>query len=843
MKNQDRLFSERYWLPVFGLGAIVFLAAALAGAYFIWDSKAEDDQNIQKIQEFNSASIRLLFFSQKVVTADVDAISALVSTSDGMDQIIEHLVQADDFTKEQLANEYAAAAEAWSSIHNKVAQISELESSLNLLEMHRQTLDERSVVAQQVLGGLVVRMIAQGGKEDQVSMLRDHAMLLRQMSKNMQQFLQEEQSDSRFYDAYRSDIVNFYDKYGEVSSVQRTTGLAALAGDEELIAGIQAVYEYVESLRIEDPELLTAAEAVIQARKAHSDISFGLTGLSLTLDRMGQGIDVLSSARPLQPIYIIAILIAAVLCVAGFVVAQRRIAKKLLEAEQYANEKVQAAILRLLDELADLADGDLTVTTTVSEDFTGAIADSVNYTIDQLRQLVSRINSTAVQVSTAAQESQQTALHLAEASDHQAQEIAGVSAAINEMAVTIDQVSANAAESALVASKSVSIANNGAKLVQNTIHGMDTIREQIQDTSKRIKRLGESSQEIGDIVSLINDIADQTNILALNAAIQASMAGDAGRGFAVVADEVQRLAERSAGATKQIETLVKTIQTDTNEAVTSMEQTTSEVVSGARLALDAGVALEEIEGVSANIAELIQNISNAARQQASSAGHISNTMNVIQEITSQTSAGTGATAQAIGDLADMALELRESVAGFTLPDDMDTDGEVDDSVWLSADDMGVPVSALDIEEPEGVAGIDLDIGEMAEADTDVMTNIDLDIDEDLDVEAFNLADVDESYDLDEVANIDEVALDVEMESAEMDSAEIATEEVDEASELLDGLASMAEDESMSGGLDKDLDFSEEMLSLADSEEIDLLDDEFDLSDFDFVDEKEKDFVS
>jgi hypothetical protein len=218
----------------------------------------------------------------------------------------------------------------------------------------------------------------------------------------------------------------------------------------------------------------------------------------------------------------------------------------------------------------------------------------------------------------------------------------------------------------------VSIAHNGSEMVQNTIHGMDTIREQIQDTSKRIKRLGESTQEIGDIVSLINDIADQTNILALNAAIQASMAGDAGRGFAVVADEVQRLAERSAGATKQIGSLVKTIQTDTNEAVKSMEQTTTEVVSGARLAQDAGVALEEIEGVSANLAELIQNISNAARQQASSAGHISNTMNVIQEITSQTSAGTGATAHAIGDLADMALELREFVAGFKLPDEMNT---------------------------------------------------------------------------------------------------------------------------------------------------------------------------
>lgn len=346
----------------------------------------------------------------------------------------------------------------------------------------------------------------------------------------------------------------------------------------------------------------------------------------------------------------------------------RQIEAERAEQIDAENRRNQDAILRLLDELGDLADGDLTVQATVTEDFTGAIADSINYSIDQLRGLVATINQTAVQVSAAAQETQSTAMHLAEASEHQAQEIAGASAAVNEMAVSIDQVSANAAESAAVAERSVAIAHKGAEVVQNTISGMDTIREQIQETSKRIKRLGESSQEIGDIVSLINDIADQTNILALNAAIQASMAGEAGRGFAVVADEVQRLAERSAAATKQIEQLVKTIQTDTNEAVISMEQTTAEVVRGARLAQDAGVALGEIESVSRNLADLIQNISNAARQQAASAGHISNTMNVIQEITSQTTAGTIATARSIGNLAEMANELRQSVAGFKLPE-------------------------------------------------------------------------------------------------------------------------------------------------------------------------------
>lgn len=338
-------------------------------------------------------------------------------------------------------------------------------------------------------------------------------------------------------------------------------------------------------------------------------------------------------------------------------------------AEQASqNDRNQAAILQLLDEIADLAEGDLSIHASVTENFTGAIADSINFAIDQMRGLVSNINNLSRQVAKAASETQGTAGNLAKAAENQAKEIGAASQAINEMAVSIDQVSSNAAESAAVAERAVEIANKGADVVQDTIQGMDIIRGQIQETSKRIKRLGESSQEIGDIVSLINDIADQTNILSLNAAIQASMAGDAGRGFAVVADEVQRLAERSSAATKQIAALVKTIQTDTNEAVISMEQTTSEVVGGAKRAQDAGVALEEIESVSTSLAELIQNISNAARQQAASAGHVSNTMNVIQEITAQTVNSTEQTAASIGNLASMANEMRESVQGFKLPE-------------------------------------------------------------------------------------------------------------------------------------------------------------------------------
>ncbi len=337
------------------------------------------------------------------------------------------------------------------------------------------------------------------------------------------------------------------------------------------------------------------------------------------------------------------------------------------ETEQQ-NEENQAAILQLLDELADLADGDLGVQATVTESFTGAIADSINFSIDQMRGLVSKINETSGKVSSAADQTKNSVSALSEASQRQADEIADVSEAVNEMAVSIDMVSYNAAESSSVAERSVDIASKGAVVVQNTIDGMDNIRGQIQETAKRIKRLGESSQEIGDIVALINDIADQTNILSLNAAIQASMAGDAGKGFAVVADEVQRLAERSGAAAKQISALVKTIQSDTNEAVSSMEQTTAEVVQGTRLAQDAGVSLGEIEGVSKSLAEIIENISDAARQQAASAGKISNTMKSIQEISTAATDGTKETATAVGNLAEMTNELRSSVSGFKLPE-------------------------------------------------------------------------------------------------------------------------------------------------------------------------------
>lgn len=342
--------------------------------------------------------------------------------------------------------------------------------------------------------------------------------------------------------------------------------------------------------------------------------------------------------------------------------------KRHLEESERFNRRNQEAILRLLNEISTLADGDLTITATVTEDFTGAIADALNFSIESLRDLVVNINTTAAQITESAQRSRVIATQLTEASERQAQQISKAGQAIIGMANSVKKVSANAIESAEVAKKSVEIAGKGAKTVQATIAGMDTIREQIQETSKRIKRLGESVQEIGEIVSLIDDIADQTNILALNAAIQAAMAGEAGRGFAVVADEVQRLAERASNATKQIDALVKTIQSDTHEAIGSMEQSTANVVSGAKLAESAGEALVEIETVSVKLAAQIENISQTSRTQAAVASNISGTMSIIQEITMQTSQGTNETAAAIAKLAELANQLKTSVSGFKLPD-------------------------------------------------------------------------------------------------------------------------------------------------------------------------------
>ena len=349
----------------------------------------------------------------------------------------------------------------------------------------------------------------------------------------------------------------------------------------------------------------------------------------------------------------------------SFLSAERRRTQR----EAKSNQKNQNAIMKLLDEMSSLADGDLTVQASVTEDITGAIADSVNFAIEQLRELVKGIKFTAQEVAGSAMATRSSTSELAKAAAEQAEQVGEATKTVQKMAESFDSMARRSSESSEVARKSVDIAHTGGKKVRETIEGMDIIREQIQGTSKRVKRLGESSQEIGDIVELINGFAEQTNVLALNAAIQAASAGGAGKGFAVVADEVQQLAESATNSTRRIESLVQTIQTDTYEAVVSMESTISGVVSGARLAEDAGTALESIEQISKDLSGLIASISEEAHQQSANATDISELMKSVQKLSIQASEGSTLAANSVEELAELVMQLSDSVTDFKLPEE------------------------------------------------------------------------------------------------------------------------------------------------------------------------------
>jgi twitching motility protein PilJ len=444
-------------------------------------------------------------------------------------------------------------------------------------------------------------------------------------------------------------------------AIQKVTGADPEA---KLKVVVQRSQQYNAAVR----KAIGAADSLSKAQTAARGLPAIASSLSAALGASSPKPQASGGVAYKVAILIVLALAAGLLGALAWVYSKTANVRRSNEMRVRENERNQEAIMRLLDELSSLADGDLTVQATVTEDITGAIADSINYAIEALRELVTTINDSAIQLEGATKQTQGAAAHMAKASSAQSRQISAASESMADMAASIEEVSGNSERCSDVARHSVDVAHKGGDAVRRTIDGMNAIRETIQETSKRIKRLGESSQEIGNIVELINDIAEQTNILALNASIQASMAGEAGRGFAVVADEVQRLAERAANATKQIEVLVRTIQTDTNEAVVSMERSTTDVVGGALLAENAGAALEEIEQVSNQIASLVQNISASARQQAAASGNISKNMQVVREISSQTAEGSTATSTSISKLAALSAQLRKSVAGFRLPD-------------------------------------------------------------------------------------------------------------------------------------------------------------------------------
>ncbi len=663
--GKGRTQGTTLWLWVLALSLLVFAGNT---GYALWKTA--------RFGGANTAASNLQVNSQKLANLGRDAINGEAAA-----------FKAFKVTKTQIENDVkllnerfgsapdvsgpiSTVTSTWVPMGKNADQIIASEAAVLALSDKAQRFTDRVPQLQAQLDEVVRAMSASGAPSSQIYIALRQVVLAASMARRVAEIRAGGPGAALAGDALNRDagvfeqVLNGLRNGDEPMKVQKLTNTAALG------ALNQANGQWAE-MKTDLDAILASSQNLFRAQSAAAELNTGAARLLGDSENLFRAFTAFGSLRDTSLLGNIWVSIVSGLLALGsiifLVLSLNRAQRGRFENSMELNNRNQEAIMRLLDEMGSLAEGDLTVKATVTEDMTGAIADSINFAVEQLRSLVQTINDTSVLVASSAQETQATAMHLAEAAEHQAQQINTASTRINEIASSINQVSKNSAESADVAQRSVELSTKGASVVRQTIVGMDSIRGQIQETSKRIKRLGESSQEIGSIVELINDISEQTNILALNAAIQAASAGEAGRGFAVVADEVQRLAERTSNATKRIETLVQTIQADTNEAVSSMEQTTSEVVAGARLAEDAGTALGEIEHVSNTLASLIQGISTAAQQQSAAATDITQTMTTIQSITAQTSEGANQTAESIGNLAQLAADLRRSVADFKLP--------------------------------------------------------------------------------------------------------------------------------------------------------------------------------
>jgi len=504
-------------------------------------------------------------------------------------------------------------------------------------------------------------------------------MLTQRIGKSANEFLTVEGVSPEAVFLLGKDLNSFREIAQGLSEGNAELRLQA-AKDPQTRERLQALMKTYEETRAQATSILGNLQGLVSAREAQSSIIADSEpmrkGMEQVQERLASTTGLSLAVGSLMAISLVLSVVGAIGLLAVFTQVQKQRAavaeQQRFEAERQereakrVNDANQAAILRLMNELQSVAEGDLTQQATVTEDITGAIADSVNYTVEELRTLVSQVQGTAARVTDTTQQVEATSTELLAASDEQLREIRETGESVLQMAGRIQDVSAQAQQSAEVARQSVAAAASGLTAVQNTIGGMNSIRDQIQETSKRIKRLGESSQEIGEITELISDITEQTNVLALNAAIQAASAGEAGRGFSVVAEEVQRLAERSADATRQIAALVKTIQTDTQDAVAAMERSTQGVVEGAKLSDNAGTALGEIDRVSRRLADLIEQISSQARREADSANVVASNIQHIFAVTEQTGEGTRSTAQLVRELSRSAEELKQSVSRFKI---------------------------------------------------------------------------------------------------------------------------------------------------------------------------------
>ena len=584
----------------------------------------------------------------KVLNEGGDAFNTTVSSANLSEELTSRLAE--------LSKRFADASSAAVAILAAKTDLSDLSRNIAQVRAGSEELAELS----QDLTGL---MQQSGAPPAQVLKVNRLTFLSERLGRGSAEILGGEIIDPTVPFLMGKDTNDFRELIKALESGSDALGIGALR-DADSKAKVVKLRDSFNKFEENIKPILGSVQKLVSARQSGRVLQQGSDQLLNNVEQLQNALAVERRNLPLILAFVfgaIALMFLGLIAAVFLTDARKRAAKS--EAE---NKRNQEAILRLLNEMGDLADGDLTIRAKVTEDITGAIADSMNYTIDELRTLVTGVNNASTSVSAKSQQAQAVSVQLLDAAEKQSKEIQDTTQQVLGVAKTLASVSSDAEESSQVAMRSLAASDKGRLAVQNSIAGMNDIRDQIQETSKRIKRLGESSQEIGEIVELISDITEQTNVLALNAAIQAASAGEAGRGFSVVAEEVQRLAERSGEATKQIGAIVKTIQADTQDAVAAMEKSTTGVVEGAKLSDAAGQALSEIDTVTKSLANLIQRISTDTQAQAASANKVARNMQDILEINRQTTTGTQQTASSIKELADVASDLKASVSGFKL---------------------------------------------------------------------------------------------------------------------------------------------------------------------------------
>ncbi len=662
-----------------GVGLVLLAGAAL----FAFKDVEGVDQQISATSQSLMQSQRLAKSVSQALLGDAQAFPDVAESARVLSQAVHGLAQGDaDLKLKELGATY----------QDKLGKITPLvdraEKNAAIVMAQQKVLTQVAAAAHAVnrqsselldLAQAVSALkLQQNAPSAEVAAAGELVMLTQRIGKSSNEFLSMEGIHPEVV-TLGKDVSTFRDLSRGLLDGSAALHLSA-ASDATARERLTALIKAYEDTRAQAEVIMGNLQGLVAAHDAQASILADSEALRKDLESLQGALTSQSGLSPLALGTLVFALLLALLSAAGLARLQlldsrqrelgaealRQDAQRQGQDAKRVNDANQAAILRLMNELQTVAEGDLTQQATVTEDITGAIADSVNYTVEELRALVGNVQSTAAKVATTTAEVDMTSTELLAASTEQLHEIRETGQSVVNMAQRINQVSAQAQESANVARQSLKAAATGLQAVQNAIGGMNSIRDQIQDTSKRIKRLGESSQEIGEITELISDITEQTNVLALNAAIQAASAGEAGRGFSVVAEEVQRLAERSADATRQISALVKAIQTDTQDAVGAMERSTQGVVEGAKLSDGAGTALSEIDRVSRRLAELIEQISDATLREANMANDVAENIQHIFAVTEQTGEGTRSTAAQVRELSKVAEELRQSVARFRI---------------------------------------------------------------------------------------------------------------------------------------------------------------------------------